>query len=320
MPLTNGTVMTDALAMPLVLEDMLEKIKDRQWALVDVDWDAPGAELITDEQRPRLRAFMADLVWIENIGARGFAALAKKAPDPTLAEIYRYFHAEEQKHANAELALMRRWGMLEDDEVPEPNVNVRLAIEWLDRYSDSVSLSLLGTVIPMLEVALDGALLKFLLDEVADPVCHQAFQKINADESRHLAVDFHVLDMLGNARLRRLLIETAGSVVRPSTLIGVLMYIPRLNKIRDEIVAMGLREERLYDAMMRFTTVGERSSATRRLLTYQVLKRHAGCVTNRRHPYHLLADLMVTLSSKYPRALLPAQPSWSKEPTYEPVA
>ena len=51
----------------------------------------------------------------------------------------------------------------------------------------------------MLEVALDGALLKFLLDEVHDPVCHQVFEKINNDESRHIAVDFDVLNMIGNA-------------------------------------------------------------------------------------------------------------------------
>jgi hypothetical protein len=49
-------------------------------ALADVDWDAPGAETISDEFRPKLKAFMADPCWIENVGARGFAALAKKAP------------------------------------------------------------------------------------------------------------------------------------------------------------------------------------------------------------------------------------------------
>src|SRR6478609_11600627 len=154
--------------MAIDMDAMLAKIKDRQWALADIDWNAPGAERITDEQRPQLKAFMADLCWIENIGARGFAALAKKAPTPTIAEIYRYFHAEEQRHANAELALMKRWGMLDaraseatgepEFEMPEPNVNIRLAIEWLDAYSDDMSLSILGTVIPMLEVALDGAL------------------------------------------------------------------------------------------------------------------------------------------------------------------
>ncbi len=191
--------------MAIDMDAMLAKIKDRQWALADIDWAAPGAETISDEQRPQLKAFMADLCWIENIGARGFAALAKKAPTPTIAEIYRYFHAEEQRHANAELALMKRWGMLEDGEIPEPNVNIRLAIDWLDRWADDMPLSLLGTVIPMLEVALDGALLKFLLDEVHDPVCHQVFEKINNDESRHLVVDFEVLDMIGHAKIRRLL-------------------------------------------------------------------------------------------------------------------
>ncbi|MCX5046180.1 ferritin-like domain-containing protein [Aldersonia sp. NBC_00410] len=305
--------------MPIVLEDMLATIKERQWALADIDWAAPGAELITEEQKPKLKAFMADLVWIENIGARGFAAMAKKAPDPTLAEIFRYFHAEEQKHANAELALMHRWDMLADDEVPEPNVNIRLAIEWLDTFADRMSLSVLGTVIPMLEVALDGALLKFLLEEVHDPVCHAAFRKINADESRHIAVDFHVLDLLGQARLRSLLIQTAGTFVSPGLLIGALMYVPLLNKVRDNIVDMGLSEDRLYEAMKRFKRNGERGQGTR-ILTYQVLKLHAGWVIDRGHPYHLFADAMVRLTDHYPQRLLRPQPSWSKELTYEAVA
>ncbi len=73
-------------------------------ALADIDWDAPGAELITDEQRPTLKQFMSDVVWIEHVGARAFAAMAPKAPFEALGDIYRYFHAEEQRHANAELA------------------------------------------------------------------------------------------------------------------------------------------------------------------------------------------------------------------------
>ena len=190
--------------MAIDMDVMLTKIKDRQWALADIDWDAPGAETISDEFRPKLKAFMADLCWIENVGARGFAALAKKAPTPTLAEIYRYFHAEEQRHANAELALMKRWGMLEDGEMPEPNVNIRLAIDWLDTYSDEMPLEVLGSVIPSLEIALDGALCKFLLDTVQDPVCHAAFEKINEDEARHLGIGFHVLEVMGHDKLHQL--------------------------------------------------------------------------------------------------------------------
>jgi rubrerythrin len=302
------------------MDMMLERIKDRQWALADFDWDAPGAETIGDKFRPKLKAFMADLCWIENIGARGFAALAKKAPTPTIAEIYRYFHAEEQRHASAELALMKRWGMLDDGEMPEPNINIRLAIEWLDRYSDDMPLSVLGTVIPMLEVALDGALLKFLLEEVQDPLCHKVFEKINNDESRHLAVDFEVLDMIGHATARRLAIQFVGTVATPSLIIGALMYVPLLNRVRNEVVNMGLEPEKLYTAVKRFATLGERSEFTWRVPAYQLLKRHGAMVTNPRHPYHLLANSMVWLSDRYPQALLRPIPSWFKELTHEPAA
>ncbi|SPM41821.1 putative reductase, partial [Mycobacterium numidiamassiliense] len=302
------------------MEAMLAKIQDRQWALADIDWEAPGAETIRPEFRPKLKAFMTDLCWIENIGARGFAALAKKAPDPTIAEIYRYFHAEEQRHANAELALMKRWGMLEEGEVPKPNVNIRLAIEWLDAYSDDMPLSVLGTVIPMLEVALDGALLKFLLDSVQDPVCHQVFEKINNDESRHIAVDFEVLEMIGNASARRLAIEFVGRLATPGLILGALMYVPLLNRIRNEMAGMGMDAERLYNAVKRFQQLGERGERTPRVPAYKLLRRHGGWVVNPRHPYQLLANSMVWLSDFYPKALLRPMPAWSKELTHNPAA
>ncbi len=306
--------------MAIDMEAMLAKIKDRQWALADIDWEAPGAETIDPDFRPKLKAFMADLCWIENIGARGFAALARKAPNPTLAEIYRYFHAEEQRHANAELALMKRWDMLDEGEIPEPNINIRLAIQWLDRYSDDMPLSVLGTVIPMLEVALDGALLKFLLDTVEDPVCHQVFEKINNDESRHIAVDFEVLNIIGHANARKLAIEFVGKMVSPSLILGMLMYAPLLNRIRNEIVGMGMEPERLYNAVKRFKQLGERGESTWRVPVYQMLKRHAAVVVNPDHPYHLLANSMVWLSERYPRPLLRPVPSWSRELTHKPAA
>ncbi|SFP03623.1 hypothetical protein SAMN05421810_101762 [Amycolatopsis arida] len=299
---------------------VLATIKDKQWALADIDWDAPGADLVTDEQRPQLKQFMSDLVWIENIGARGFAALATKAPTPTIKEIYTYFHAEEQKHANAELVLMRRWGMLADDEIPEPNINVRLAMRMLDRYADAAPLSGLATLIPMLECALDGALVKFLLDEVADPLCHEVFRHINSDESRHIAVDFQVLDLVGAGRMRRLLIETA-SILKPQMLLGLLLFVPLLNKMRDNIVAMGLPERRLYNAVKRFATNGDRSANTRRVPAYQVFKRQAAMVVDRTHPYHrYLADPLVRLTARLPRWVAGRTPSWARKLTADPVA
>lgn len=306
--------------MAFDFDEMLVKIKDKQWALADIDWDAPGSETIGPELWTKLKPFMSDLMWIENVGARGFAAMAQKAPTDTLKEIYTYFHAEEQKHANAELALMRRWGMLDGDEIPQPNVNVKLVIDWLDKYSDQTSLAVLGTVIPMLEVALDGALVKFIVDEIDDPVCQEVFKRINSDESRHLAVDFQVIELLGHAKMRKIIVETVGAWMNPSLIIGTLRYIPLLNKMRDNIVAMGVDEERLYTAMRRFKKVGERSEFPKRLPMYRFISWHSAVVINRAHPYHKFADALVRVTARYPKRLLRPQPTWSKELTYEPVA
>ncbi|MGY0503149.1 ferritin-like domain-containing protein [Nocardia sp. FBN12] len=305
--------------MSFDFDDMLAKIKARQWALADIDWDAPGAEMIDPELHAKLKPFLTDLMWIENVGARGFAAMAKKAPTETLAEIYRYFHAEEQRHANAEFALMRRWGMLDGDEMPEPNINVKLVIDFLDKYADGMSMSFLGTVIPMLEVALDGALIKFITDEVKDPVAQQVFKKINADESRHLATDYAVMELLGHATTRKLAIDFIGGWAKPSLIIGTLSYVPLLNKMRDNVVDMGVSEERLYAAMERFAAVAERAPIVNRVPMYRIVRMHSRWVIDRGHKYHLLADSLVKVTARFPERFL-RNPSWSKALTYEPAA
>ena len=306
--------------MSLDLEQTLDKIKVRQWALGDIDWSAPGAERVGNDQREVLKDFMADLVWIEHVGARGFAALATKTDDPVLAEIYRWFHAEEQRHANAELALMQRWGMIEADEIPEVNTNIRLVIDWLDNHANAISLGTLTTVIAMLETALDGALVKFLLDEVDDPVCHEVFTHINADESRHLAVDFHVMELMGmRPQARESLLFIAG-LAKPRVLIGVLAYLPLLNRMRDNIVKTGLDEQRLYQAIRRFDQIGSRSPHTRRYAAYRFMRAHGRMVVDRAHPYHLLADSLVAVTRRIPTRLLGPLPSWVDDLTAEPTA
>jgi len=301
---------------------MLQTIKDKQWSLADIDWDAPGAETMTDELRAKMQPFMADLVWIEHVGARGFASLATKAPTPVIREIYEYFHAEEQKHANAELALMKRWGMLDDaGTVPEPNINVKMAIKTLDTFGDSLPLTGLATLIPLLECALDGALVKFLLDEVSDPVCHEVFRHINSDEARHITVDFQVLELIGAGPLHKLLIESASNL-KPQVVLGlIVVFVPLINKMRDNIVAMGLPEQKLYNAVKRFNTIGSRGQFTKRIPAFHVLRSQAAMVIDRSHPYHrFLADPLVRITSYVPSRILGRPQSWVEEITHEPVA
>jgi len=237
-----------------------------------------------------------------------------------LKQIYQYFHAEEQRHANAELALMRRWGMLEAGEIPVPNNNIRLVIEWLDHYSDDLSLPSLGTVIPSLETALDGALVKFLLDEVEDPLCHEVFRHINSDESRHLAVGFQVLDMLGGGPIRKILIDGAATILKPSVMLGLLIYSPLLTRMITNITAMGLSEEKLYNAVRRYETVGGRSTNTKRLPSYHVIRYHTALAITKAQPFQFFAETMGTVIDHFPIRVLGKVPSWSRELTSEPVS
>jgi len=308
--------------MQLDLEKMLAKIKASQWALADIDWDAPGRECVTEDPvlYPKLKAFMADLMWIEHVGARGFAAMAKKAPNDTLRDIYIWFHAEEQRHANAEMALMQRWGMLDGDELPEPNINIRLVVEWLDAYADDMPLSTLGSVIPMLEITLDGALCKFLLDTVKDPVCHAAFERINADEARHLGVDFHVLEMLGHGAMYRQLLQFTATMLDPRLLMGILAYLPLLNRMRDNLVELGLKEERLYEAIRKYRRVGG-TPGGRRNPWFQLISRQGGWVIDRRNRlYHTPVDALVKATGAIPARALPQIASWVRELSWKPAA
>jgi hypothetical protein len=301
------------------LDKMLAKIKASEWALAEIDWDAPGADKITPEQWPKLKAFMVDLMWIEHVGARGFAAMAKSAPTDTLREIYTYFHAEEQRHANAEMALMKRWGMLDSDtELPEPSKNLRLVIEWLDTYADKMPFYVLGAVIPMLEIALDGALCKFLLDTVDDPVCHQAFEKINNDEARHLGVGFHVMEMQGYGKTTIQLAKMVLPLVDPRLLIGIVIYLPLLNKMRDNIVKLGLPEKKLYDVMKKFGQIGGRTPGGRRNPWFRIIHMHSLLVMNRsKRWYHVPVDGMVSLIDRIPQRWMPGVPKWVYELTWK---
>lgn len=307
--------------MTLDLDRMLIRIQQRQWALADFDWKAPGAEEITDERRPSLAAFMADLVWIEQVGARAFSALSRQAKDPVLAEIYRWFHAEEQRHANAELALMRRWGMLDDGRsVPEPNNNIRLVFNWLDRFADDLPMGVLGSVIPLLEVALDGALLKFLLDEVSDPLCHEVFDRINNDESRHLAVDFHVLGQLGGGTSQDQIRTVLRSLSNPGVLTSIPIAIPLFAKMRDNLVEMGLDESRLYASIERYGQLAERDGDAARNPTFRVLRHYGDLVVDADSWIQQLTTLLITITDRIPKQALGPPPSWTRELTYEPVA
>ena len=305
--------------MAINTEKMLDKILASQWALADIDWDAPGADRITEAQRPALKRFMTDLVWIEQIGARGFASMARKAPDETLRQIYLMFFAEEQRHANAELALMRRWGMLEDGKPPQPSVNIRICMRYLDKHADGMAFSMTLALISMLEFALDGALLKFLLEEVDDPVCHAVFDKINADEARHLGLDFHVLEMIGREPQAGTVLDALGAGIKPPMWVAMVAgLLPFIVTVEDSLDDMGLAPEKLQGAFIKFCDMGRRNPDIQNNFGYRLISRLGMRLSTKGSLVQKLGHAMRGMTAPLPPEWFGEIPLWSQGLTWQP--
>lgn len=162
------------------LDKMLKKVKNTQWTLSDIVWDASGRERVTSEQWPKLKDFMADLMWIEHVGAR--------------------------------------------------------------------------------------------------------------------AID-------------------------PRMLLGILAYLPLINNMRDNVIKLGLPEEKLYAAMNKFSRNGGRTVEGLRNPWFQIIQFDGKNVVDRNKKwFHMPIDAMVKVTNQILEKSLPRVPTWIYELTAEPKA
>ena len=261
--------------------DQLQRKSDRmQWSLADIDWEAPGAERVSPELAARLTGFMGDLHWIEQIAAVVFEAMARTTDRDDHRRLFQAFAVEEQRHADAELALMVRWGMVAPGSRPRPNANAEKLLETLTVHAGKVHPSVFAAVIPLNELVLDGALVKYLGRSVDDPVCHQVFHHINADEARHLAMDFHVLEHYGRefSGMSNLL-DLLRTAVRPANLYALFFgYLPMVSRVvgpAGSIRQMGLSHDEVARSLQRFQDLGRRNPHIARHPAYQLFASYA---------------------------------------------
>lgn len=274
---------------------LLEKCQRLQWHTDGVPWDAPGAERVAGDQARQLKPFMADLYWIESTAAIVFDAMAGNEPDPTRKAIFASFAIDEARHAEAERLLMVRWGILGRHERPQPNPSVRRLIDTLEHYASRVHPSVFSAIIPMTELVLDGALVKYLVRVVEDPICHRAFEGIKADEARHLAMDFHMLEYYGQAQGPwQNTLDLVKAFVRPTGLYAMFFgYLPMMARSRENLVAMGLELDEAAKAMRRYVELGDRNPDIARHPTYRLVRGYVDGVTQGRSR---LGDVLLRLS------------------------
>jgi hypothetical protein len=171
---------------------MLDKCVRDQWSIDDLDWSVKPPSLPRDKEEAVVQAFL-DMSGIELLAGALFEVQRTKTEDPTLKKIFSTFVADEKRHSAVALRLAKHYNVHRYRDYVESPSLTSFRPHFLALVRDT-SPEIANAYITSGELILDVALLRSLDDYVDDDMSHQAMHLINRDESRHIAVDFHMTE------------------------------------------------------------------------------------------------------------------------------
>jgi hypothetical protein len=174
------------------LTRMLEKCVRDQWSIEDLDWSLPPPKLPRDKEESVVQYF-TDMAGIELLAGALFSVQRDKTTDPTLKKIFATFVADEKRHAQVAARLAKHYDVHHYREYAESPSLTRFRPHFLE-LARNASPEIANAYITSGELILDVALLRSLDDYVADEMSHRAMELVNRDESRHIAIDFHMTE------------------------------------------------------------------------------------------------------------------------------
>jgi hypothetical protein len=176
----------------LDLDRMLDKCVREQWKLDDLDWSVRPKSLARDDEIAVVQYF-TDMAGIERLAKALFEEQRRRATDPTLQKIFSTFVVDEERHAQAAERLAAHYDVHHHRDYAQTPALVRFTPHFLHAIRQ-FSAEVANVYITTGELLLDVALLRSLDDYVDDDMSRQAMRLINRDESRHIAVDYHMAE------------------------------------------------------------------------------------------------------------------------------
>ena len=179
------------------LTRMLERCRTQQWHVGDLDWSQEPPAL-SEADEANVVQFFTDMAGIERLAGALFNAQKNNTDDPELREIFGWFVIDELRHSHAAQMLADHYDVRKLRNYQLNPALVRFTPHFV-RLIRLLPPDIANTYITTGELILDIALLRSIDDFVddgpnADAMSHQAMELINRDESRHIAVDFHMID------------------------------------------------------------------------------------------------------------------------------
>lgn len=174
------------------LERFLDKCRQGQWKVDDLDWSVKPKSLARADELAVVQYF-TDMAGIERLAKALFEEQRRRTADPTLQKIFATFVVDEERHAQVAERLAAHYDVHHYRRYqPSPSLT-RFAPHFVDaiRY---LSAEVANAYITSGELLLDVALLRSLDDYVDDGMSKQAMHLINRDESRHIAIDYYMVE------------------------------------------------------------------------------------------------------------------------------
>jgi hypothetical protein len=171
---------------------MLERCRRDQWSPGDLDWSAPPRAMPEADERAIVQLF-TDMAGIERLAGALFHEQEKRVSDPTLKAIFHTFVGDEVRHAQVAQLLADHYDVHHYGVYRQNPSLTRFTPYFLDAIrllSDDVA----NAYVTAGELILDIALLRSIDDYVADGMSAQAMHLINRDESRHIAIDYFMVE------------------------------------------------------------------------------------------------------------------------------
>jgi hypothetical protein len=177
---------------------MLAMCRRDQWSIDDLDWSAKPRSLSREDEIAVCQYF-TDMSGIELLAAELFKVQRDIAHDERLADIFATFVVDEERHSAVAARLAKHYDVHHYREYALNPHLVRFRRPFVDAVRH-LPPDIANAYITTGELLLDVALLRSLDDFVADDMSHQAMRLINRDESRHIAVDYYMVEYYSSER------------------------------------------------------------------------------------------------------------------------
>jgi len=172
---------------------MLERCKAGQWDVNDFDWNKTPEVTLSKEDELRVVQLYLNMSYIELLAGNLFQALRDRMEDPVLKEIYNWCYIDEVRHSEAAARLAKYFDQ-HQYKVYTPNIAMLKFIPHFSGAVRTLNPAIANSLILTGELILDIALLRGLNNYVDDPQSRAVVERINSDESRHLAMDFFMAE------------------------------------------------------------------------------------------------------------------------------